>query len=406
MSLSKFIANRYIYSKKKMGFFSVFSIITISGIALGVFVLILSLTVLDGYDKIISDKIYSFNSHLKISAFGNNDLPNNSEIEDTIKKTIGNDFVSMKRFVEKGVIIKKNNKLLPLLFHGLDLSGNKSYISKYIINGNFLNSNKKNEIIIGKALAKRLNIKVGDEIILYSVNSKNISPFSINSMVDKFKVSGIFKSGMAAYDDQIIYTSLITAQNFFQLNNKISGYNIRISDISKLKFYKTKLTKILNYPYYPRTMFDIHRQIFTWIKLQKKPIPIVLGLIILVAIFNIISTLLIMILQRLKDIGIFKTLGMNKKSIRKIFVFEGLALAIIGIIIGDVLALALSFIQIKFEIIKIPAKIYFISDAPIYINWVNYFLVSMFALIFSYLAALIPARIAANYLPIKSLRFK
>jgi lipoprotein-releasing system permease protein len=192
----------------------------------------------------------------------------------------------------------------------------------------------------------------------------------------------------------------------FEIQNSISGYNIRLNNVSKIDTIAARLQDELGYPYYVRTIFQVHQNIFTWIDLQKEPIPIVLGLIIVVAVFNIIGTMLMIVLERTSSIGVLKSMGFSKKIIMKIFFIQGLFLGILGIVLGCLLALLLSFLQMQFDIISLPGSIYFISSVPISIDLGNYLLVASLGLLLSVFASLIPSYIASRMNVISSIRFE
>ena len=192
----------------------------------------------------------------------------------------------------------------------------------------------------------------------------------------------------------------------FEIQNSISGYNIKLTNLSEIDTISAKLQSELGYPYYARTIFQVHQNIFTWIDLQKEPIPIVLGLIIIVAIFNIVGTMLMIVLERTSSIGILKSIGFSKKKILRIFFIQGLFLGALGIFIGCILALLLSFLQMQFNIISLPGSIYFISSVPISIDLSNYLLVAVLGLVLSVFASLIPSYIASRMNVISSIRFE
>ncbi len=182
---------------------------------------------------------------------------------------------------------------------------------------------------------------------------------------------------MAAYDDLIAYVNIKTAQSLFNIGNDVTGYDIRLNNISKIDSLTNYLNNNLSYPYATRSIYQIHRNIFTWIDLQKKPIPIILGLIIIVAVFNIIGTLLMVVLEKTNEIGVLKSLGANKKQIISIFIYQGIYLALAGIIIGNLLAFILTELQLHYKIISIPSSVYFMSTVPIYLTPGTFMIVSI-----------------------------
>jgi lipoprotein-releasing system permease protein len=407
MQLPLFLAKKFIRSKKEAGFLSLISVISIIGIALGVAVLIIALTILDGYEEVIGNKIVNFNSHIKITGFSERNLPSYEKGIPDIKEKIGDQIVSISPFVAKLSIIKSKTLSEGVLLTGIMPDSNNADIQKYINKGKFDIEKKEglNSIILGKKLADKLFIDVGDKVTVFSL--RNDRPPSINNppAIEQFRVTGIYESGMAEYDDLNAYVNMAVEQNLLDLGKQVTGYNIRLKNVSKADSIKQALQDHLRYPYYVRTIFDVHRNIFTWIDLQKKPIPIVLGLIVLVAVFNIIGTLLMMIIERTSLIGTLKALGAQHKQIVRTFIIQGIYLSIIGIAIGNIIAISFSLLQKHFQLISLPSNIYFINSVPISIEAFNYILVSGVALILSFAASYIPSRIAAKINPVTALRF-
>lgn len=406
MSLPLFIARKYISSKQGSKFLSFVSIISIAGIAIGTAVLIIALTILDGYEKVVSEKIVDFNSHIKITAFGNRNLPDSDTMENEIIDLVGKDFKSISKFVAKLGIIKSKTLSEGITVLGIDPENENSDIEKFIEEGSFnFKKEDKSQIVIGKKLAEKLNVNIGERITLFSLRKDEI-PSAVNPpAIAQFYISGIFESGMAEYDDLNVYISIEDAREMFERQNSISGYNIRLSSLTNIEKTAKTLQGELGYPYYVRTIFQVHQNIFTWLELQKEPIPIVLGLIIVVAIFNIVGTLLMIVLERTSSIGVLKSLGFTRIKIMKIFFYQGVYLGLLGIISGVIIAFVLSILQQQFQIITLPGSIYFLSAVPISINLANYLLVAIIGFLLTILAALVPSFIAARLNPLTSIRF-
>jgi lipoprotein-releasing system permease protein len=260
-------------------------------------------------------------------------------------------------------------------------------------------------MLIGKKLADKLMVKIGDKVTIFALNKNKIPSVENLPNIQKFVITGIFESGMAAYDDLIAYVNINAAQRLFNLNDKVSGYDIRVNDITKIDSLTNYLINHLNYPYAVRSIYQIHRNIFTWIALQKKPIPIVLGLIIIVAVFNIVGTLLMIVLEKTNAVGILKSLGANRKQIISIFIYQGCYLAIAGILIGNIIAFILTELQLRYKIISIPSSVYFMSSIPIFISAQNFLIVSTITFILCIIASLMPSYIASKIQPVSTLRF-
>ena len=261
------------------------------------------------------------------------------------------------------------------------------------------------KIILGKKLAEKLFVKTHDVVTVFSLQKDEMPTFDNPPSIEQFKVAAIFESGMSEYDDMNAFINISEAQNIFGMGNLVSGFNIKVKDFASINSLAENMQDNLRYPFYVRTVFQIHQNIFTWIDLQKEPIPIILGLIIFVAVFNIIGTLLIIVLERTNSVGILRSLGANRKLVMKVFLIHSLFISTIGILTGNVLAYILSLLQIRFDIISLPGKVYFVSKVPMAVDLDNYLLVTLITFLVSLAASLIPAFIASRIKPISAIRF-
>ncbi|MBK7979947.1 MAG: ABC transporter permease [Ignavibacteriae bacterium] len=405
MNFSFQIANRYIRSKKGAKFLSLISVITIAGISLGIAVLIMAISILSGFDKTVSENIIKFNAHINISGFSSKNLPNYDSNYKIIENALRGKYSSISPYISQKVLITKTDFTDGILLTGIDSGYAEQSLKKILVEGNLnLNSNEFN-VIIGKKLAVNLKVMVGDFINVISMRNDEIPSLSNFPTIEQFKITGIYESGMAEYDDIYAYVNFETAKSIFEIKNEVSGFNINVKNISEIDSLKDKLQSILPYPYYTRGYREINKHIFTWLELQQKPIPIVLGLIIIVAIFNIVGALLMLIIQKTEAIGVLKSMGANRKQIIQIFVFQGLFLAGVGIILGNFLAFILSWIQNTYKIISLPSQIYYLSSVPIFIDVKVYILISLLGIILAFLASLIPSFIASRIQPIKAIKF-
>jgi len=406
MSFPFYISKKYTLSKKDSRFITFISTISIIGIALGVATLIIALSILNGFARTITNKITNFDSHIQITSYTGT-LPDYHEVLPKLRKKISPYEESINPFVSELAIISSK-----LIKDGVNIKGirpedNWRGVREDIIQGNFDLNNDSGlpSIIIGKKLADKLLVKVGDKITVFALNKNQIPSPSNLPNIEQFRITGIFESGMAAYDDLIAYINIKTAQKLFNIGNDITGYDIRLNNISKIDSLTIYLTNNLSYPYATRSIYQIHRNIFTWIDLQKKPIPIILGLIIIVAVFNIIGTLLMVVLEKTNEIGVLKSLGANKKQIISIFIYQGIYLALTGIIIGNLIAFILTELQLRYKIISIPSSVYFMSTVPIYLTPGTFIIVSILTFILCISASFIPSYVASKIQPVSTLRF-
>ncbi len=407
MSLAGFLTGRYLRSKKDSRFISAISFITILGITLGVAVVIMALTILDGFQKVVSEKIIEFNSHIKVISFGNRNLPDPNEVIPVIQKQFGDDLLSIQPFVSKLAIARSHHLTEGVTLTGIDPK-TTGLQTENIIKQGFFDLNDRDstfKLLLGKKLAEKMFVKVGDRVTIFGLRNDRVPSISNPPAIAQFSVAGIYESGLSEYDDLNAFVNIATAQNIFGMGSQISGYNIKVKDIGKLKVLSDKLQDFLGYPYYVRTIFQVHQNIFTWLDLQKKPIPIVLGLIIFVAVFNIVGTLLMLVLERTNAVGIIKSLGGNRKLIMKIFLLHAVYITLAGVAAGNMLAYAISFLQEKFDIISLPGKVYFVTKVPIAISSDNYIFVSAVTIAVALAASLLPAFIASRIKIISAIKF-
>lgn len=404
MSYTSFVAKRYLQSKHDDGFVSFVTAIGILGVALGTATLIVALSVLGGFEREITEKVVGFTSDVQVQGFQNAPLRNYVEnsrlIEDSIHLV-----KAVSPYVSREALIRSPEAVDGILLKGVDPIDDISLTRKFIVSGHYDLARKEGSlpnIILGKRLAKRLGVDVG----------KRVTVFGIGRLVDQgqykvmqFTVAGLYESGMAEYDDVYAYTSLGDAQTIFQMGDAVTGYDILISNLDSADVVAKKVQSLLGYPHYGRTVFQTYRNVFSWIELQKKPVPIILGLIIAVATVNIIGTLLMMVLSKTKDIGALMAMGATRAGIMKIFLRQGLTIAIVGTVTGNLIALGLCVAQLEFKFFSLPSDIYFMTSVPVLLRAEYFVVVSSITIFLCLLSSLIPARLAARLHPVLALRF-
>lgn len=405
MKLPLFIASRYIRSNKKSYLVSLISFITITGIALGVAVLIIALTILDGFDNAVREKIVNFNSHIVITGFSGKNLPPLNQVESLFREKMNNDLLSVSELISKNAIIRSNENSDGIILIGIDPLQSNLGIDRYIIQGSYFKDTSNAGIIIGRKLAERLSVEVSEKITVFTLRKDQRPTISNPPNVKQFFVTGIYESGMAEYDDLKAYITLNDAKILFENYDRVSGYNLKLKNLDNLNTIEESLQEYLGYPFYVRSIYREHQNIFTWLELQKEPIPIILGMIILVAVFNIVGTILMVVIERTNAIGILKSLGCTTKQIIKIFLIHGIFISIVGIVLGNVIAVILSLLQLNFNIISLPGTVYFLTSVPITINALNYFMVSAIAFILCLSSSFVPSIIASKIRPIRAIRF-
>lgn len=401
------ILKKFLRIQRVSKFFLSITFISVLGVAIGVVILEIALAVLNGFENEIENRVVGFNLHLIVEGYEGKLIDYNEEELHKFRKILGDDIFCISPFAGQLALVKIQKFKEGVYLKGILPENDYSTLRGSIIEGSYLISDGENNptIIIGKKLAKKIDAKIGDTLTAFSLQSF-VLPIDIENLrMKKFVVSGIYESGMAEYDDANAFIHLNAAQNLFGFKNKISGYEIKLRNPENADYYSIKLNSALGYPYYTKSIFQIYRNIFNWIDLQKKPIPVVLALITIVAIFNIISTLLIFVMDKTNSIGILRTLGTNSKQIKIIFLLNGFVISLIGTIAGNLIALILLIIQKKFDIIKIPEGVYFLDKVPISIELENFLLVSIISLIISVVFSYLPAKFASKVDIVKSIKF-
>ncbi len=404
MSLPFFIAKKYISSGSESRFISLISSISVFGITLGVAALIIALSILNGFEQTITSKITDFESHIKISSYSNI-LPDYKNMRILLKEKIEPYAEEIIPYVLKLAIIGSKHTKDGVNIKGIEFQNTSPSKLNVIEGEKNLNLLNDSSIIVGKKLATKLLISPGDYVNIFALRNDELPTADNFPNIKRYKVTSIFESGMAEYDDLYAYVNLSSAQDLFNLGDNVNGYDIKVNDISRIDSLTSYLADDLRYPHSVRSIFQIHRNIFTWIDLQKEPIPIILGLITLVAVFNIIGTLLMIVLEKTSAVGVLKSMGSTKKQIISVFLLQGLFLAVIGIVAGNILSYVLLALQLKYNIITIPSSVYFMSSVPIYLSPDIFLLVSGITLVLSLAACILPGYVATKIQPVNSIRF-
>jgi lipoprotein-releasing system permease protein len=404
MNFKYFIASRYLFSKKDSKFVSFITYISIVGVALGVAALIIAVSIMNGFEEEIKSKVSGLVSHVQISSFLNNGIADHEYGMKQIKENIEG-VTGVSRYVQKEAVIRAKDKIEGIIFKGIDPNEDISNTREKVVEGEFnlspVDSNVS-RLIIGSKLAKSLNIGVGDKVIVFGLRG---IPSPLNQpKIKQFVISGLYQTTLRDYDDIIIYSDMGSTQELFDLGNNVSGIELKLDDIDRADTVVSQLADLLGYPYYPKSLFRIYRALFSFVELQQKPVPIILSLIVLVATFNIVSTLLMLVLEKTHSVGVLKSLGASRGDIMKIFIYDGLLIGIIGTIIGIILGVGACMLEMKFHLISLP-DFYYVDKVPILLETHYIILISLITLALCFFATLIPAFLASRLDPVKSLRF-
>jgi len=404
--LERTIAFRYLRPKRKEGFLKIISIFSFTGISLGVAILIIVMSVMNGFRTELINKILGFNPHIIVKPYDKKiEEKNLNSLKEKILRTtftFNGQGVLINRKNTNGVIIRaypENN------INEIDL------IKKGIIDGS-LALFKKDTISIGKELAISLDLSVGDEISLMSTSNLQ-TPFGDLPIQEKFKISSIFSTGLAEFDYNVIFIPFENANSLFELTDMDLNLEIFLHKPEKVQQIKTEVQKIFS-EHYVYSWADLNKSFFGALKVERNVMFIILTLIIIVAAFNIISGLTILVKNKTKEIAILRTLGVSKKSIAKIFFIAGFSIGLLATITGVIFGILFSyyieeiriFITTIFDIRLFPEEIYFLSQIPSEINITYIFIISLFSLLITFLATIFPSLSTAKLDPIKALKYE
>jgi lipoprotein-releasing system permease protein len=349
-----------------------------------------------------------YTAHARVAVYGGRPIPDYKSTVAHLERKVPN-ITQVMPFVQREAVLRSPTTVAGVLLRGI-VDEDTAIINKHtIIAGTDLLSAKADTlppIILSEGTARELNTGVGKALtaIRFFENIKSREQLLDN--ISRFRVVGIFRTGMTEYDNMQAFTTLAAAQDFVGFSAKqASGFNIMTHSLAEVPKLTRDVQQTLKYPFYVESVFDIGQTIFAWIQLQKQPIPIILGLIIIVATFNIISTLLLIVIEKTHSIGVLKALGATNGGVARIFIAEGLTIGFIGTLMGNVIAFVLTYLERTFHFFKLKSDIYFMSSVPVSIEWQHYAVVSAIALILALTATLIPARIAARMRPLQALRF-
>ena len=413
MSYEFFISLRYLKAKRKQAFISLITWISIGGVAVGVTALIVVISVMGGMQEDLRNKILGTNSHVIVLS-NEGGITKQQEIIKKIEKV--EHVVAASPFIFNQVMLTSANSVSGVAIRGIDpdMEAKVTDLANRIKEGGlqFLKAPQKREgeaeiegIVIGKDLARNLAVFLGDTIDVVSPFGR-VTPMGTAPKVEKFRVVGIFNTGMYEYDSSLALISIPAAQRFFNMTDMVTGIEIKVDDIYAADSVADKIHTMLGFPYWTRDWMEMNKNLFSALKLEKFGMFVILILIIVVAAFNIIGTLIMMVMEKGRDIAILKSMGATDRSIMKIFIMEGLIIGIAGTIIGCIGGYTLCELLDKYHFIKLPSDVYQLDTLPVKMNPLDFIYISLSAIVISFIATIYPSWNASRLDPAEALRYE
>lgn len=410
MAFERFIARRYLLSKKKIQFITIITLISIVGISVGVGALISVLSVFNGFNKFQVTSLTGFDPHIRIESPSGGKLEDYNSVIDKVKAI--SDVTGIAPYtINKGVVTSSKNNTF-IFLKGVDDKkiSEVSNVKEETGAGEF--EFRDNEdfggIVLGLSLAGKLSSKVGDTLTVLSTTGMEkaltqiVQPKSL-----RFIVRGIYDANNRDYDKLYAFISIKYSQKLFDMGNTVSGVEIRLNNINNSEDVMEKLEKMLGSGYTINTWYDLHKDLYSVMQVERWTAYIILSLIIIVATFTIAGSLTMTVIEKKRDIGVLKAMGASNGSVIKIFMFEGILIGIYGTIIGCLLGFGICMMQIHFKLFPLDPVVYSPLDAlPIDLRWTDFIYVSIASLFLSFVASLYPARRAAKQEPIQAIRWE
>lgn len=369
--------------------------------------MLISVAILKGFQKEISQKVVGFGSHIQISHYDSNNSYEPTAIH--IDQAVLNKVRAIKgvkhvnSFGLKAGIIKTNDEIQGVVFKGIGKDYDWSFFKEKLIKGKvpqFKDTLVSNDILISEKTAKLLHYKVGDQVRMYFIIDNNIRG-------RKFNISGIYETGLSDFDEMYVLGDIKHIQKLNSWSEgEVSGYEILTSDLKDLDKISEEVYSTIGFDLNTQTIKQLYPQIFDWIEIQDLNVLIILILMTLVSGITIISTLLILILEHTRDIGILKAMGASVNSIRKIFLYTSLYIILFGLLWGNLFALILLWVQKKFGIIPLPSDSYFISQVPVSINISQILIINIATVVICLVMMLLPSLVIKYISPVKAIRFE
>ena len=408
----QFVALRYLRGaqgrEEGRRFLRFVTYVAVGGVAVGVAALLLALSVVRGFSREIEQKIIGFGAHVQVESIADAPIRGAGALREAIAEMPEVERVAP--VVLEFALLRRSQTNID----GVGLWGTEAfppYLAEHLVAGEVSfapDAGKRPGLVIGRQLAKLFGVTVGDHLTAFSMRSEGAGGGGSRfPNVRQFYVSGIYETSFANFDELYVFTDLETARRLFEYaEDEVTRLDVTVRDLADVDAVAERINERWGYPIMARTIYEVYHSYFAWVNLQESIIPLVIGIIIIVAAFNIVATLLMLILEKTREIGVLVSLGASGAALRRMFLWLGLMIGGVGLILGEGLALALALLQMRYGIIPLPQEAYYMKTAPIALSGLDFLLVGVLALALCAAAAYLPARVASRIEPIQAIRFR
>jgi lipoprotein-releasing system permease protein len=404
-----FISRRYLRAKRKQSFISLITVISIGGVAIGVAALIIVISVMTGFREDLQDKILGAHAHLVVKT----GKPYFTSYPSIMERIAGNkNVVALTPFIETQVMLSTEGGISGAVLRGIDPETAPGVISikKDLKIGSLDELERGHDgvpgIILGKDLAKVLRVTYGDPVVVISPMGDDVTPFAMTPLMKRFAVVGIFEAGMFEYDSSFAYVSIPAAQDFLGLPDVASGIDVTVTNIYRAKAVGNEIAEELGKPFVTTDWMEMNKNLFAALALEKVAMFVILVMIVFVAAFNIASTLIMLVMEKAKDIAILKAMGATNAGIMKIFMFEGTIIGAFGTAVGAVFGWGMCILLKHYHFIRLDPNVYYISALPVRIVASDITVIIVSSLVLCVLATLYPSWQASRMDPAQAMRYE
>ncbi len=404
-----YIAKKYLLAKRKQTFISIISFISVAGVTVGVMALIIVLAVMSGFEGELKDRILGATAHVNVTSIDGS-FPSPHEVTARVRKVEG--VVAASPYVFTQMMISAGGNTVGGVLRGVDIDtvGEVTRLPRDIRAGRISDLRRKTPeglpgIILGKELALNLGVAPGD-LVQVLVPGGTVTPLGAFPKIARLRVVGVSESGMYEYDATFAYVSIDEAGRLLGTQGRATGIEVRVRDIYRAGIVAARIRSALGYPFWAKDWMQSNRNLFSALRLEKVVMFIILVLIVLVAAFNIISTLIMVVMEKNKDIAILMTMGATRRTIRRIFALEGLIIGVAGTTIGTVSGALLCDLLKRYQFIRLPSDVYYISTLPVSLDPGTVLLVVASSVLICFLATVYPSVQASRVDPAEAIRYE